>query len=347
MKDNVTIYDIAEKTGLSVATVSCVMNGRSNVSAKTSALVLRAMKDLGYTPPPPGKRRGMRSSLKKDKHLNIALLFSGITRPVFNSPVYMDVINGVKSALSKNGSYLSLCSSEAGNASIGKVIPPGTDGVLVFGTPSDKKTLGELRRFPCVQLMGRVGENEPWDHVTYNNSSIGRLAAAYLVSRGFMNCAFIGAKKDSVTLSGERGASFAEAMEKAGGNARFFSAENIIINTAEKHEINHEVVRKVFDEILKVKDIRAVFAFSDILVSAIYPLMLMKGLTPGKEMELVSCNNETAYLINMNPKPVEIDIHAEKIGSKAVEQLLWRIKNPAEPRVKSIMEPSLIVPERD
>jgi DNA-binding LacI/PurR family transcriptional regulator len=86
MKDNVTIYDIAEKTGLSVATVSCVMNGRSNVSEKTSAIVIEAMKKFGYTPPPPGKRRGMRSSLKKDRHLNIALLFSGITRPLFNAP---------------------------------------------------------------------------------------------------------------------------------------------------------------------------------------------------------------------------------------------------------------------
>jgi LacI family transcriptional regulator len=346
MKDNVTIYDIAEKTGLSVATVSCVMNGRSNVSEKTSAIVIEAMKKFGYTPPPPGKRRGMRSSLKKDRHLNIALLFSGITRPLFNAPVYMDVINGVKSALSKNGSYLSLCSSEGGSAAIDKVIPPETDGVLVFGTPSDKKVLSELRRFPCVQLMGRVDENAPWDHVTYNNSSVGRIAAGYLVSRGFMNCAFIGAKRDSGTLSGERGSSFAEAMEKAGGSARFFSAENIIISTAEKHKINHEVIRKVFEDILREKTIKAVFAFSDMLVSAIYPLMLMKGLIPGKDMELVSCNNETAYLINMNPKPVEIDIHTEKIGYKAVEQLLWRIKNPTEPRVKSIMEPAIILPER-
>jgi LacI family transcriptional regulator len=135
-------------------------------------------------------------------------------------------------------------------------------------------------------------------------------------------------------------------MEKAGGSARFFSAENIIISTAEKHKINHEVIRKVFEDILREKTIKAVFAFSDMLVSAIYPLMLMKGLIPGKDMELVSCNNETAYLINMNPKPVEIDIHTEKIGYKAVEQLLWRIKNPTEPRVKSIMEPAIILPER-
>ncbi|MFA6291377.1 MAG: LacI family DNA-binding transcriptional regulator [Victivallales bacterium] len=345
MKDNVTIYDIAKKTGLSVATVSCVMNGRSNVSLKTSAVVTGAMKELGYTPPPPGKRRGMRSSLKKDKHLNIALLFAGITGAVFNEPVYMDVINGVKSALFKNGSYLSLCSSELNRDSVGNVIPPGSDGVLVFGAPA-RKMLSELRRFPCVQLMGRIDEDESWDHVTYNNSSVGRLAADYLISRGFMNCAFIGDKRESGSLSGERGAAFADAMAKAGGKTRFFSADNIIIKTAEKHEIEHEVVRKVFEEITRDKSIKAVFTFSDMLANAIYPLMLVKGLTIGKEMELVSCNNETAYLINMNPKPVEIDIHAGKIGYKAVDQLLWRIKNPSEPVVKSIMEPALIVPER-
>lgn len=44
------IYDIAEKTGVSIATVSRVLNGSPNVSAKTKEKILRVMEEEGYTP---------------------------------------------------------------------------------------------------------------------------------------------------------------------------------------------------------------------------------------------------------------------------------------------------------
>ena len=47
---NVNIYDISNKTGVSIATVSRVINGSSNVSEKTRAKVLAAIEELGYTP---------------------------------------------------------------------------------------------------------------------------------------------------------------------------------------------------------------------------------------------------------------------------------------------------------
>ena len=45
-----TIYDISEKAGVSIATVSRVLNGASNVSAKTKQKVLDVIEQYGYTP---------------------------------------------------------------------------------------------------------------------------------------------------------------------------------------------------------------------------------------------------------------------------------------------------------
>ena len=45
-----TIYDISEKAGVSIATVSRVLNGSNNVSEKTKQKVLRIMEEYGYTP---------------------------------------------------------------------------------------------------------------------------------------------------------------------------------------------------------------------------------------------------------------------------------------------------------
>lgn len=58
---NVTIYDIARKCHVSIATVSRVLNGNSRVSEKTRRLVLDTMKDMGYTPNPFARGLGLDS----------------------------------------------------------------------------------------------------------------------------------------------------------------------------------------------------------------------------------------------------------------------------------------------
>ena len=44
------IYDVSKKAGVSIATVSRVLNGKANVSDKSKSRVLNAMKELDYTP---------------------------------------------------------------------------------------------------------------------------------------------------------------------------------------------------------------------------------------------------------------------------------------------------------
>ena len=44
------IYDVSEKAGVSIATVSRVINGNTNVSEKTKQKVLKVMNEIGYTP---------------------------------------------------------------------------------------------------------------------------------------------------------------------------------------------------------------------------------------------------------------------------------------------------------
>ncbi|MCF7974969.1 MAG: hypothetical protein K9N55_14220, partial [Phycisphaerae bacterium] len=52
------------------------------------------------------------------------------------------------------------------------------------------------------------------------------------------------------------------------------------------------------------------------------------GIQPGRDLEIISCNNETSLLAGLAPRPISIDIQPETIGKKAVEQLRWRILHP-------------------
>ena len=85
-----------------------------------------------------------------------------------------------------------------------------------------------------------------------------------------------------------------------------------------------------------------IFFPADMLTSVAYPLLYERGIVPGRDLDVVSCNNEEILLNNLHPKPAVIDIHAAAVGYRAVEQLLWRIEHPLEPKMKSLIDPELI-----
>jgi DNA-binding LacI/PurR family transcriptional regulator len=64
---------------------------------------------------------------------------------------------------------------------------------------------------------------------------------------------------------------------------------------------------------------------------------------PGRDIDVISCNNEMSYLVGLDPRPATIDIGAETIGRRSVEQLLRRIKHPEELRQVQIAVTPMLV----
>ncbi|MBO7531725.1 MAG: LacI family DNA-binding transcriptional regulator, partial [Lachnospiraceae bacterium] len=63
-ESNLTIYDISEKAGVSIATVSRVLNNSGSVSEKTRKKVMDAINDTGYTPNAFARGLGLNSDKK-------------------------------------------------------------------------------------------------------------------------------------------------------------------------------------------------------------------------------------------------------------------------------------------
>jgi LacI family transcriptional regulator len=87
------------------------------------------------------------------------------------------------------------------------------------------------------------------------------------------------------------------------------------------------------------------FAWSDMFTAALYPTLHRRGLQPGRDIAVVSCNNEWPLLLGLQPRPAIVDIQGVKVGRRAVEQLLWRMQNRREPRTVVLLTPTLIPPE--
>src|SRR5579871_6037054 len=117
------LTEVAEKVGVSEATVSRVLNGRPGVSAATRTAVLTALDVLGYERPT--KLRGSRARL-------VGLVLPELGNPIF--PALAEVVGG---ALAQRGFTPVLCTRTAGGLSeadyVAMLLEQQVSGVVFAG----------------------------------------------------------------------------------------------------------------------------------------------------------------------------------------------------------------------
>src|SRR5215207_6602754 len=86
-----TIYDVAKLAGLSIATVSRVVNSPDRVSEASRLKVMAAIDTLGFVPNAEARARGMQSTGQ-----------IGVITPFFTSPSFIDRLRGVASTLASS-----------------------------------------------------------------------------------------------------------------------------------------------------------------------------------------------------------------------------------------------------
>src|SRR5258706_14940276 len=73
-----------------------------------------------------------------------------------------------------------------------------------------------------------------------------------------------------------------------------------------------------------------IFSSTDRLTLKLYPLLESRGLFPGKDISVVSCDNQEAMLSLVRPRPASVDLRPETLGQLAVARLVHRPHFPEE-----------------
>ena len=336
-----SIVKVAALAGVSKSTVSMVINNNPTVVPSTVAKVRQAMEELGYEPGPREFRRGPKpNSMYKERVLTIALVTLGIPREVLGAPLYSDVLHGIANSIRQHSHRLTIYHlHEPEEFDSETVFRSKADGFLLFGKGESRSSAQALREYPCVSLMG-TDKVRPWcDWVSYDDIAAGNLAAAYLIEQGHKVCAFIGDE------GWRRGKAFVEHIRAAGGQVSTLDAANVIRIQDDAHQVDQEAVDLLIDQLTKLSPRpTGMFVFADMVTAALYPSLYQRGFEPGRDLSIVSCNNEWPLLLGLRPKPAVVDIQGVKIGRRAVEQLLWRMQNRREPTVTFLHTPTLVLP---
>ncbi|MHC4993698.1 MAG: LacI family DNA-binding transcriptional regulator [Planctomycetota bacterium] len=350
---------IASLAGVSHVTVSRVVNNRPGVSASTAQRVKQAMREVGYVPRPRKarsdrgvERRGERAGLAA-RHLAMVVVDNSLW---LHASFLQKMFGGVESAASEAGCGASMVWLTDIDRAGGAFERGNVDGVLLVGRRADDEVMARLARLPAVWLTSHADVST--DAVLLGNEAVGALAARYLAERGHQRVAFLNAEHDNPSYR-VRGESFEAAARSE--KLKFKSLvsepeapadEPLTPRRAGLLRQLEERVGALVDQWLKQRHgVTGLFVPSDLMTAVVYRKLAERGVRIGapiksEGVEIVSCDNEEAYLMGLHPRPATIDVGAEVRGRRAVEQLLWRIRNPRERRgVQLAIEPLLLEPD--
>ena len=205
-----TIRDVAKKAGVSVATVSHVINGTRKVAPETEARVRRAMEELGYQP------NAIAQSLRKRTTYAVGILVSDITNPFFAT-----LVRGAEDAALEAGYSVIVCNSDEDpqkeDMYIRALWRRRIDGMLIAPTrDGTSPAIQELvqRKLPFV-FVDRRAKGIEADAVLSDNIGGAYLVTKHLIERGHKRIGIVLGIPGATTTE-ERLLGYRQALEETG-----------------------------------------------------------------------------------------------------------------------------------
>ena len=314
----VSIRDVATHAGVSIATVSNVINNTRFVKEETRNLVLKSIDELHYSP------NAAARSFKTGKRNMIAFIVPDISNPFFAT-----LIEEVENVISKEGlSLLVINTKETKNREIEslKRLSSGiVDGFLIASTLENYSEMNGIvpEGLPVV-LVDRLLAGAPYDTITVANYQAVSSSVEYLIKRGHKKIGFItGIPRISTTA--ERLEAYRDTMEK------YDLLKDSLICTGTSMT---SLVTENLDALLK-QGCTALVISNNLM--AIEALTILSRRKIRSEIELVGYKDseQSQYGLqhmNLICQPVV------ELGRAAGRQLLERLKNPNMPVQKVLLQ---------
>lgn len=307
-----TIKDIAEKAGVSVTTVSRILNYDEtlNVQDQTKKRVFEAADSLEYQ---------VKEKKKRKKRLRIGLLYSYSAEEELEDTFYLSVRIAIeKKAEEEKLKWVRLIPEELSES--GKTV----DGLICLGTFS-ATTVEQIRRLEKpVVFVDTIKYGEQFDSVVVDIRHSVKEALRYLFAQGHRKIAFIGGRdtdSDGQPVEDVRTEEFRSYMQKKG-----LLREEYIRIGGFMPKYGHRLGR----ELLELPDRpTAILTANDSLAVGCYKAVQEAGLKVPEDISIIGFNDISMakYLV---PPLTTVHIYMDFMGQQAVSILEDRIRNGRE-----------------
>lgn len=316
MRELPSIVAVAKLAGVSIATVSRVLNNSKPVNADTRRRVEQAVAQLGYRTNAAGRSLAMAQS-----QLLLVLV------PDFANPFYAQIVQGVESVTRGRGYRLLLAGASSSQAPHGTALDALynrlADGVINLAhLDDDPGLLAELRQLPwvnCSEFLPDAGL--PYVSIDHRQAAVE--VVQYLLNRGHRRIAIISAD-ETYHWARWRHEGYAQALGRAG-----FAADPELVQVASSTE--YEAGAQAAGRLLAlVEPPTAVFAVSDTLAIGAIKALRRAGRRVPQDIAVVGFDDLPLSAV-FEPALTTIGQPMRELGAAAAEMLLARLAGQSPP----------------
>jgi LacI family transcriptional regulator len=274
---NATIYDVAREAGVSMATVSRVMNGNPNVKPTTRKKVLAAIEQLGYRP------NAVARGLASKKTTSVGVIIPDISRTFF-----AELARGIEDIATMYKYNIILSSSDQNEEKeiqlYNNLLSKQVDGIVFMGGKITENHVNQFKQSSVpVVLAATVEESGLIAQVNINYEQASYDATKQFISRGHKNIGMLtGNLEDSINrqkLSGYR-----RALEEA---EIAFKEESVKIG-----DYTYASGLEAMEEFLQLEDRpSAIFVGTDEMALGVIHAALDRGIKVPEQIEVVGFDN--------------------------------------------------------
>ncbi len=274
-----SIKDVAKLSGVSVATVSRVLNNSDKVTEKTREKVLKTIETLGYVPNYSAK------SLRTNLSNGIGLVISHDVNYFITFPYFSEFIRGMGQTLSGSDYHLVMVMSTDSRDDISSHLRAFekkiVGGVVLFDTMDGDKRIAILKKsnIPFI-VVGRPNNVENYVYVDSDNEKGGMIATEHLFKRGCKRILFINGPKGH-SASRLRLSGYLKAHEIFGIPV---DKDLIVYVKSDSDAKNgYEIVKATLEE----TNFDGIFASGDLMATGAMKALEESGVRIGKDVPIV------------------------------------------------------------
>jgi LacI family transcriptional regulator len=328
-----SIKEVALRAGVSVGTVSNVLNRPEIVAKATQERVLAAIEELGFV------RNEAARHLRAGRSRTVGLVVLDVANPFFT-----DIAHGVEAGLERHGIMTVLCNSGEDSdreaRHLDQLEQQRVMGVLITPVETETPRLEQmaLHGIPVV-LVDRAARRVRCS-VAVNDQSGGRLAVEHLLERGHRRIAFVGGPV-TLTQVSERLEGGRSAVEDLGDPA----ATIVAMETATLSVNEGRRVGQILADLDPSERPTAAFCANDLLALGVLQQMTRTGIRVPEDMAIIGYDDiefaaAAAVPLSSIRQPREL------LGRTAVDLLLDEVENPTtHSHQRVFFEPELVARE--
>lgn len=327
-----TIEDVAREAGVSVATVSRVINSIGVVRKETVERVKDAIQKLSYTPNLAAR------NLRRNESRVILML-----APNFTNPYYSQILSGICD-MSRRLGYITLVCNTYDTLTLRQddivelIEANNADGTIILACNYDDEWLGHYSGSHPIVLCSEYADHTKLAHISVDNFTAAYESVQYLIGLGHRNIGFVGSENKFMSTR-ERYKGYRRALADAGLQFRDANTdEGSIDYTFQSGRLAAERL------LMRPNRPTAIFCVSDVLALGVIAQAGEMGIDVPSQLSVTGFD-DVDYTTMFHPNLTTVSVPCYELGSKAMQLLQQCIQHKPDIEKHVFLQHEFIVRE--